>query len=116
ADVGGHVGDYKVDFPALERLLEPTKHGFLAEIALDDRNARDRRYLEQVERDHLPRAADALRQHLRPASRRRTEIDHRLPDQREAFAPHDLERPEPRPRAAALRAAPPRLRVVRVPP
>src|SRR2546430_12858061 len=77
AYVGGHVGDYKVDFSPSQGFFEPPQHGLFAEISPDDHDSLHRRHFQQIDRDDASGAPDALDEHLRPTSRRGAKIEDR---------------------------------------
>src|SRR5690348_6517653 len=114
--VGGHVRDYKVDPAAFERCLQALQSAFFPEIPPDERHPGQRRDLQQVERDDLPRPPHALRKHLRPASRRSAQIHRRVARAREPLPVYDVEQLERRARAVALRARLADVRVAHVAP
>jgi len=103
-EIGGHIRKHKVRPSARERALQRLEHGVLAEIPLNERDARHAPQVEQVERDHLSAGRDAARHDLGPAAGRRAEFDDQHARAQQAVAFGDLLELEGRARAQPLRA------------
>src|SRR5882762_4662865 len=114
AYVGGHVGDYKVDFSPSQGFFESPRHGLFAEISLDDRDSRYRRHLQQIDGEHAPGPRDTLSKHLRPAARCGTEVDDGIAGTREPVPLQELEQLKGRARPVPLRPRPANKRIVHV--
>ena len=89
--------------------------GFVEEIELDEIDSGKRVDQEEVDADHpslAVGASDPGRRHLRPAPRRRAEIDHALAGLQEVMLLVDLQELVGRPRAVAFALRPGDVRVV----
>src|SRR5882762_9997305 len=114
AYVGGHIGDYKVDFPPCQGFFEPPQHGLFAEISLDDHNSRHRRYFQQIDRDDASGPPDALDEHLRPTSGRGAKIDDGIAGTHQTVRLQELEQLIGRARSVPLRSRPADVGIIHV--
>src|SRR5256885_3364237 len=106
AYVGGHVGDYKVDFSPSQGFFEPPQHGLFAEISTDDHDSRHRRHFQQIDRDDASGPPDALDEHLRPTSRRGAKIDDGIAGTHQPVELQEFEQLIGRARSVPLRSRP----------
>jgi hypothetical protein len=88
--VGGHVGQDEVGLAA-EKLGQALGGAVVEEVEGDERGARHRLDVEQVDADDAPALADDLRRHLRPAARGGAEIDDPLSGLQQLEALVDLD-------------------------
>jgi hypothetical protein len=99
-----HVGEHDIG-AAVEHLVKVFGRFRIEEVELAEHHARDRRHLENVDRDHLAlpvRRADALGRDLAPAAGRGTEVDHAAPGLEHAMLVVDLDQLEGGARAQSL--------------
>ncbi|MNC50024.1 hypothetical protein D3C75_992420 [compost metagenome] len=74
--IGGHVGNHKVDRMLADRLEDLREHHIVGEVALDEGDIGDAVHRQDVRGDQAPLVADHPTGDLRPAARRRAEVDH----------------------------------------
>ncbi len=94
-----HVGQNQID-AAAKQAREPVRHCRIGEIALQQRGTRHRIDGQQIDPDHARGAA--LDRNLRPAARRRAEIEHRHARADQAEAVIQFDQLEGRARTPAL--------------
>ncbi len=82
-EIGGQIRNHKVELAPVERRLDRGVPFGLPEVAADEYHAANRVHRQQVDGDDAPARAQLLVQHLRPASRRRSQVDdaHARPEQ-----------------------------------
>ena len=70
------IGQHKIDTLTFQPRFQLVQHRFLAKIALQEVHPGDALHGQDVQRNHLAAVAQPVAHQLRPAARRRAEVDH----------------------------------------